>query len=1170
MNARRKGFSIFLSALAFLLVLSHAALGQHIRGSIEGTVKDPNGAAVQGATVTLRNEATGVEINAQSNDQGNFSFQNLDPAAYTVSVEKQGFRKLVTTNLRVAVGQATPVIANLEVGEAREVIEVVSNSADATVDTTRATVDGVVTAQQVENLPLNGRNFLDLAQQEPGVQVRDGGDFDPTKNQMVGVSIGGRSGRSTRIQVDGVDITDETVGTTTMNISNESIQEFQISRSTLDPSTDVTSSGAINIVSRSGSNEYHGAAFGFFRDERFSSDLRLNKTVPTTEKPPFDRQILGGRIGGFIIKDRLFWHGEFENNNQDGQQFTNVPEFPSYTGAFGVPLDERLAGGRVDLKVTDALSSFYRFNHNYNFGVTGFGARDLSAFGNLNNTNSHVVGADYTTGRWTHSGRFSYLNFNNFIVAANEAAGTPATLAPSGPPVLLRILNTLHDVGPDALAPQTTFQDNKQIKYDGSFTKGAHTFRFGQSYNHIEEAGFASFFGNAPRVRASYTAATRAFANANGGEGDPLNFQLNQIVLGNGLGFASERPALGFPFGGFINNRFGSYFQDTWRWRPNVTVTLGLRYDYDSGIANSDLPRSPSLALFSPDLAGTPKNDVNNFAPQAGIAWDVRGDGKNVIRAGAGIYYESNIFNNLFFDRALNLPPGLGNDTPVLNSGAPRVFHPSTGDCLFNAANFNATPGQCDTPGGVNLFSQTLRAAIPAVQTIQSTLQGISAGLAANFPAPGVSPLFEQNLDTGGSLLSNNYTRPYSFMFNIGFQRELRPGLVLTLDYVHNRGVHFNQVVDRNRIGAADTLDLPIARDAIAATNDAFGCGAVFTQAAITCAINEGATITDYADHGLGAGSALDGFAFRGNNPNFRTMGIIEPIGLSRYQGLTTSLRGRLLRDFGVIKELSGTVSYALSRFKSTGADQEFISASGFNDRPTEFYGPAALDRTHQLSFGFFTQLPWGIKVNPVTRLASPLAQSAFVDCHDCGAAEIFMSDFDGDGVNEDPLPGITPRGAYMRQISGPQELNQFISSFNDRVAAGELTPAGQALVNAGLFTADQLRALGASYSNGVPVPLAPPDAVGIDWFFNTDVRISKVFTVRERVKIQPLVEIFNLFNIGNFDPPGNRQTSLLSGLSGSINGTTKANRSNRYGLGSGSFAPGIPRAVQFGFRVDF
>ena len=124
-------------------------------------------------------------------------------------------------------------MTTLEVGTTQEVVNVTAVS-EATVDTTRATVDGVVTPRQIENLPLNGRNFLDLAQQEPGVQVRDGGDFDPTKNQMVGVSMGGRSGRSTRIQVDGVDITDETVGTTTTNISNETIQEFQVSRSTLD------------------------------------------------------------------------------------------------------------------------------------------------------------------------------------------------------------------------------------------------------------------------------------------------------------------------------------------------------------------------------------------------------------------------------------------------------------------------------------------------------------------------------------------------------------------------------------------------------------------------------------------------------------------------------------------------------------------------------------------------------------------------------------------------------------------------------------------------------------------------------------------------------------------------------------------------------------------------
>jgi hypothetical protein len=1168
MNQPKAKSSNFLTILGFLLLLvafSSTAVAQHIRGALEGTVKDPNGATVQGATVSLRNSDTARETTAVTTDEGRFGFQNLEPGTYTVSIEKTGFRKFQATDVTVKVGSVTPLLINLEIGQTKEVVEVVSTSGEATVDTTRATVDGVVTPKQIENLPLNGRNFLDLAQQEPGVQVRDGGDFDPTKNQMVGVSMGGRSGRSTRIQVDGVDITDETVGTTTTNISNETIQEFQISRSTLDASTDLTSSGAINIVTRSGSNEFHGAGFGFFRDESFSADLRLNKTSPTIEKPPFDRQILGGRAGGFLIKNKVFWHAEFENNNQDGQQFSNVQNFPSFTQAFGVPLDERLAGARIDWRINDRMSSFYRFNHNYNFGVTGFGGIDLSAFGNLNNTNTHVAGLDYSKGRWTHSGRFSYLNFNNFIVDANAAAGTPETLDPGGLPVLVRILGQLQDVGPDLLAPQSTFQDNLQGKYDASVISGNHTIRFGVSYNHIEEAVFASFFGLAPRIRASYNATTIAFANANGGAGNPLNFPLNQIVLGNGLGAFSERPALGFPNGGTTNHRLGVYITDSWKVRNNLTFTLGLRYDYDSALADSDLVRTAKLAEFSPVLGGFVHNDVNNFGPQAGFAWDIKGNGKTVIRGGGGIFYETNIINNFLFDRVLNLPPGLGNDTPVLTAGGPDLLHPATGACLFRATNFRSTPGQCGVAGGVNLFSQPLRNVIAAANQMQSALQGVTAGLAANYPPPGVPPLFDQILDTEGSIIFNKYKRPYGIMLNIGVQHELKPGLVLSVDYLRNRGVHFNQTVDLNRIGAANTLDVNIARDAMIGLHSDLGCPANTSAAAINCAIAAGASISDYAGFGLGAGSALDGFAFRGQNPNFRGMGIISPIGLSLYNALTVSLRGRMVRNWSFIKELTGNVSYALSKFQSTGGDQDFLSGSAFNDAPTKFFGPAGLDRFHQLSFGLLLDLPWGMKLNTTTRIASPLSQSAFLDCFDCGAAEIFYSDLDGDGVTEDPITG-TNRGSFMRDAGGPEGLNRIISAFNSS-GAGGFTPAANALISSGLFTAAQLRSLGATIQ---PVPLAPANAVGIDSFFNTDVRFSKVFTIRERVRIQPMVEVFNLFNFANYDPPGNRLGSLLSGAAGTINGTTPNVRSNRYGLGSGSFAPGIPRAFQFGFRVDF
>jgi hypothetical protein len=249
--------------------------------------------------------------------------------------------------------------------------------------------------------------------------------------------------------------------------------------------------------------------------------------------------------------------------------------------------------------------------------------------------------------------------------------------------------------------------------------------------------------------------------------------------------------------------------------------------------------------------------------------------------------------------------------------------------------------------------------------------------------------------------------------------------------------------------------------------------------------------------------------------------------------------------------------------------DQDFLSGAAFNDAPTKFFGPAGLDRTQQFSMGLLIDLPKGFKFNTTNRIASPLAQSVFLSCTDCGAAEIFFTDLDGDGVTQDPLPG-TNSGAYGRSVKSGRGLNTLISGFNQQVSGGAFTPAGKALLSAGLFSENQLRALGGVYNNGSAVALAPADQVGLDSFINTDVRLSWTYKVKERVSIQPMIEVFNLFNVANFDPPGNRLGAFLDGSPGSINGTTPALRNNRYGLGSGSFAPGIPRAFQLGIRVDF
>ena len=1150
-------------AVTNFFLITPLVCAQHIRGALEGRVVDPAGAVVSGAKLTARNVATHAQSLTTTNDSGVFRLQNLEPGEYVITLEGSGFRTFLAKQVMIKVGSVTPLDVQLEIGEPSAVIEVTANT-EAIVDSSRATVDGVITTKQIDTLPLNGRNFLDLAQLEPGVQTRDGGDFDVTKNQFVGVSIGGRGGRATRIQVDGVDITDETVGTTTANLSNESIQEFQVSRSHLDASTDLTSSGAINIVTRSGGNTIHGAGFSYFRDSRFAADTRLNKTNPTTDKPPYDRQLIGGHVGGPIIKNRLFWQVDYERNNQDGQQFTSVPLFPQFTGNFAVPLDEDLFGARLDWNLKSNVHTFYRFNHNDNLGVTGFGGTSLSAFGNQNNTNSHVAGIDFSTSRWTHSLRFSYLNFDNSIVDANSAAGTPVTLDPAGAPVLVNFLGQL-TVGPNLNAPQATFQDNKQFKYDASFIKGSHTFRFGAAYNKILIGGFGNFFGLAPRIRSSFTAATVAFANSNGGAGDPLNFPLTQIVLGNGLGFSSEKPAHGYPFGGYPNHRFATYAHDSWKATRRLTLNFGLRYDFDSNIANNDLARTPKLAEFSPTLAGFIDRPAKNFAPQAGFAWDPWGKGRTIIRGGAGIYYDTNLLNNQIFDRTLSLAPGLGNAVAVLGAGSPIVSDPASGNCLFDVTHFNATPGQCT--GGVNLLTQPLKNIIGPAQHMQQVYQQVTAALAATYPPSGVPPLFDQVLTTFGGLIFNGYKRPYGIQLNIGAQHELAPGLVLSVDYLRNRGLHFGQIVDLNRIGAADTLNLTTARSAVAATNDAFGCSFDSSGAAINCAIAAGARIEDYAFFGLDAGSGVDGFAFQGNNPNFRTITVIAPVGETLYNALSVSVRGRL-GNWRLFRETTTTISYALSRFESTGADPDvgFLSLSLNNDAPSRFAGPSNLDRRHQLSVSLLTNLPWHFRLGTITRISSPLAQSATLPLAS-GTGEIFFTDLDGDGTSQDPLPG-TRRGSFGRDVD-VSDLNQLISNFNGQVATG-FTPAAQALINTGLFTPDQLRSLGATINAGRPIPLAPANQVGLDSFSTTDVRVSRVISIGERLRLEPMIEVFNLFNIGNYDPPGNRLSGILSGAPGSINGTTPGVRSNRYGLGSGSFAPGLPRAFQFGIRVDF
>ncbi|HET8966421.1 MAG TPA: TonB-dependent receptor [Candidatus Acidoferrum sp.] len=1157
----RKATVRTLSFVVALLLCTCAAFGQRLTGALSVQVTDPEGKTVSDVKAAVLSKERGNKVNVVSNSEGQVIIADLAPGDYQLTLEHDGFRT-INADFSIRVGVTTSLDFKMELGSVSSSVVVEVNS--ITVDTDKSTVQGIVQAEQIDALPLNGRNFLDLAQQAPGVQVVDGGTFDPTKNQFTGVSVGGRSGRSTRIQVDGVDITDETVGTTVMNLSNESIEEFNISQSSLDVSTDLTSTGAVNIISKSGSNAIHGSGFGFWRRSDFAAN-NGSLDVEDPEKPPFSRDNYGGRLGGPFIKDKLFWFASYERQSQVGAVTANEPAFTGFTGSFGVPEDEHLGGARLDYNLTNRHHLFYKYTHDDNFGVTGFGGLGFSAFANKNSANAHVVGWDYTRGSWTHGIRGSYVKFVNGIVDANSVAGTPQPPEP----VQINITGLGGFVyGPNANAPQATYQQNRQVKYDASMTHGKHTLKFGIAYNRIDEAGFASFFGLGPRLRASFAAGVADVPfNANG-DSDPLNYQFNSAFIGNGLGFGSEKPVFNFPHGGFINNRLGLYVHDTWRATHTLTFNGGLRYDRDDGLSNHDLPRAPGIGAFDPALGRTPRNDNFRLGPQVGFAWNVRGDGKTIIRGGGGIYYETNIFNNILFDRTVNLPPGLGNATPLVGVGGSKfLISPIDGSSIFNPSTdcIGAQPG---TPSPNSCLGAALGIAIPFVVAAENTYIAQSAQLAANWPVPGTPPQF--NLDKGvvsGSILDPNYKSPYGAQINIGVQRQIKPGLVLSVDYLMNRGVHFNMVVDRNRIGAANTLNVGLANSAIAATLSQ--CGVTTIQAGIAANCPGGSdpdtaitgrrlTIDDFADNGVsGACPGFDGCAFGGNNINFRQMSVLEPSGESRYQALQAQLTGRL-GSWGPFRNVTTNVAYALSRFKSTAIDQDFLSASINNDVPTQYYGPAGEDRLHQLGVSLIMDLPAHFRFATTSYFRTNGPSNVLLSANGTNA-DIFTSDLNGDGTVGDPLPG-TNRGSFDRDF-GVAGLNKLIARY-DANFAGTLTPAGQALVDSGLFTSDQLVALGAVAQSVDPVPANQKDN---PLFYTTDVRLSWVWKVRERLSIEPSVDCFNIFNKTNTEGP---LDGTLSGAPGTISGTTSY--FTRVGAGSGSFSSGQPRAFQFGIRVSF
>ena len=690
--------ALFSVALGWLAMATLAQAQTGATATIRGVVKDAQGGALPGAQVTVTYDDTGVTRQTAADGSGHFVVPELAPGVVTVTLSLQGFAEQQYNKVALLVGQTLELNTELKVGAVKETV--VIDAAFAPIDTSKSVVDAVITSTAIEKLPLNGRNFLELALLVPGNAPAP--NFDPTKTSSVLISSAGQFGRGGNVTIDGMDNNDDVVGGPLMNVAQDGVQEFQIATSRFSAELGRSAGSVINVVTKSGTNTVRGSGSLFYRDSSLQAlPATYDKSAGTDV--PFDREQVAGTIGGPLKKDSLWVFGAIEYRNQDGALLVGTRNTATDTidRSFApAPADDVLGQFRADWSPSQNNRVTIRYSGE---AVDDTGATKLDrAIGSASQRQRSRNHYNGVLGTWDRV--FSTTSLNSLSVSVSTFHNT---IDPTSPGLPQYTYPSMVD-GSSFRVPQSTDQRRWQFADTWTQIYGNHTVKIGGEFQRVD-SGFGLDVFRAGRVELVQDFPAYD-ANGDGHVDD--NDLLFAVTLRSG------HPETGITLPNCDNNHGALFVQDDWRVSSHLTFNVGLRYEVDTNVKNIS-GYGDINPIAQPFLQGDRHIDKNNFGPRLGFNWSTE-DARTSVHGGYGIYYDRVTLEIMSLERGLD-----GRTLPIEVRAGNLFFLGPNGQFPPFAPNINnpfsgfVLPGA--GAGGINIIDNTMQN--PEVQQFNLGIQ---------------------------------------------------------------------------------------------------------------------------------------------------------------------------------------------------------------------------------------------------------------------------------------------------------------------------------------------------------------------------------------------------------------------------------------------------------------